>query len=327
MSGGINEGEARMKWRQLRNIFMYLIVLWLVGFSIAHAQASPQTFIKPYPGSSIHDTWTHKFDRVSLPAGKVYFNNKTQNDVVEKTIKIEGQLTYVDYETPENRGGLEVLQNYKQGLAQAGFKVLFSCYSAECAKGGDVGYILDRNQFGDDPSQVGREQTGYLTAKLERPQGDVYATVIVDQQNAATDVLIVQAKPMQTGMVKVDAKSLFNDIDRTGHAAIYGIYFDTGKAIVKPESHLALGAIAKLLKSRPNLNLYVVGHTDNVGAYDYNMGLSRRRADAVMAVLVKHYGIAAGRLRGAGVGPLSPVLANTTPTGRAKNRRVELVAQ
>lgn len=316
-----------MKLRRSQNIVRYIYALLLLGLSVAYAQPATQTFIKPYPGSNIHDTWTHKYDRVTLPAGKVYFDNQTQNDVVEKTVKIEGRLTYVDYETPADRGGLEVLENYKQGLAQAGFKILFSCYSTACAKGGDIGYILDQNQFGDDPSQVGRDQTGYLTAKLERPEGDVYATVIVDQQNAATDVVIVQAKPMQLGQVKVDAKTLLKNIDRTGHVAIYGIYFDTGKASVKPKSRQALGAIAKLLGGRPKLKLYVVGHTDNVGTYDYNMGLSRRRADAVMAVLIKDYGIAAGRLRAAGVGPLSPVLANTTAVGRAKNRRVELVAQ
>lgn len=309
------------------NTVRLLGVLLIVGLGAATAQAATQTFIKPYPGSSVHESWTHKFDRVVLPAGKVHYDNKTQSDVVNKTVKVEGRLTYVDYEAPADRGGLEVLENYKRGLVQAGFKILFSCYSHECSKGEDAGYILDRDQFGDDPSQVGHDQTGYLTAKLERTEGDVYATVIVDQQNATTDVVIVEAKPMQTGLVKVNAKALLNDIDRTGHAAIYGIYFDTGKAVVKPESRQALGAIAKLLKARPKLKLYVVGHTDNVGKFDYNMGLSKHRAEAVMAVLVKHYGIAAGRLRASGVGPLSPVLANTTAAGRAKNRRVELVAQ
>ncbi len=311
----------------LRKTVGLLGLLWALALGPGAAQAAVQTFIKPYPGSTVHSTWTHKFDRVMLPAGKVHFDNKTQTDVVAKTIEVKGRLTYVDYETPEDRGGFEVLENYKQGLARAGFKILFSCYAAACSKGGDVGYVLNRDQFGDDPPQVGSDQTGYLTAKLARPEGDVYATVIVDGNNHATDVAIVEAKPMQTGMVKVDAKALLNDIDRTGHAAIYGIYFDTNKATVKPASKQALVAIAKLLKTRPKLKLYVVGHTDNVGTFDYNMGLSKRRAEAVVAVLVKQYGIASGRLRAAGVGPLAPVLANTTEAGRARNRRVELVAQ
>ncbi len=315
------------KIRLLMTVSM-LAALGLAWFGAARAaETSSPRLIQPYPGSSVHSTWTHKFDRVILPVGKVHFDDKTQTDAVDKTVKVEGRLTYLDYETPANRGGLEVLDNYKQGLAQAGFKILFSCYATECAREGDVGYILNRDQFGDDPSQVGSDQTGYLTAKLARPEGDVYATIIVDQQNAVTDVVVAEARPMQKGLVKVDAKALLNDINRTGHAAIYGIYFDTNKATVKPKSKQALSAIAKLLKNKAGLKLYVVGNTDNVGTLDYNMRLSRRRAEAVVSVLVKQYGIAPARLRAAGVGPLAPVLANSTDAGRAKNRRVELVEQ
>lgn len=75
------------------------------------------------------------------------------------------------------------------------------------------------------------------------------------------------------------------------------------------------------------MNLYVVGHTDNVGTLSSNMDLSKRRADAVVNVLVSKYGIDAKRLYAAGVGPLSPVVANKIEKGRAKNRRVELVKQ
>ena len=132
---------------------------------------------------------------------------------------------------------------------------------------------------------------------------------------------------METGLVKVDADALASEIDRTGHASIYGIYFDTDKAAVKPESEQALGEIAKLLEKRPDLKLYVVGHTDSVGSLDYNKDLSVRRAREVVKVLTGNYGVAGSRLRGEGVGPLVPVLANTTDGGRAKNRRVELVRQ
>ena len=69
-----------------------------------------------------------------------------------------------------------------------------------------------------------------------------------------------------------------------------------------------------------------VGHTDSQGAFDHNMDLSRRRAEAIAAELVKSHGIAQGRLRTAGVGFLAPVGPNATEDGRALNRRVELVA-
>jgi outer membrane protein OmpA-like peptidoglycan-associated protein len=117
------------------------------------------------------------------------------------------------------------------------------------------------------------------------------------------------------------------DISTTGHVALYGIHFDTNSADIKPESEPTLQEIAKLLRNDAALKLYVVGHTDSVGGYEYNIGLSQRRADSVTKALAARHGIAAARLKGAGVGLLAPVAPNDTEEGRAKNRRVELVRQ
>ena len=75
----------------------------------------------------------------------------------------------------------------------------------------------------------------------------------------------------------------------TGHIALYGIYFDTDKAVVKPESRPTLEQIAKLLARQVALSVYIVGHTDSQGAIAYNLDLSRRRAEAVAAELVKNF--------------------------------------
>jgi OmpA-OmpF porin, OOP family len=83
----------------------------------------------------------------------------------------------------------------------------------------------------------------------------------------------------------------------------------------------------KLLDAQPSLRLHVVGHTDNVGTLPHNMTLSKQRADAVVSALVNDYKMAASRLIANGVGPLAPVASNAAEEGRAKNRRVELVAQ
>jgi len=107
--------------------------------------------------------------------------------------------------------------------------------------------------------------------------------------------------------------------------AIYGIYFDSGKSVVKPESDATLKEIAKLLASDSSLRLWVVGHTDGVGELTANLQLSRARARAVAEALSSRYGVAASRLSADGAGPLAPVATNRTEEGRAKNRRVELV--
>jgi outer membrane protein OmpA-like peptidoglycan-associated protein len=132
---------------------------------------------------------------------------------------------------------------------------------------------------------------------------------------------------METGLVTVNAEVLAEDIAKRGHVSVYGIYFDTGKADVKLESEPTLKEIARLLQQNPKLNLYVVGHTDNVGTLSSNMELSKLRAEAVVKVLISKHRIDTKRLHPVGVGPLAPVASNKTEEGRAKNRRVELVEQ
>jgi OmpA-OmpF porin, OOP family len=99
------------------------------------------------------------------------------------------------------------------------------------------------------------------------------------------------------------------------------------KADVKTESKPSLEQIAAYLKNEPNTRLHVVGHTDSVGGFDSNMGLSKRRADAIVSVLTREHGVAAARLVPNGVAHLAPVASNSSEDGRAKNRRVELVPQ
>ena len=137
-------------------------------------------------------------------------------------------------------------------------------------------------------------------------------------------VWIVEEAEMEQDIV-ADPKALANDIERTGRVAVYGIYFDTDSYTIKPESEPTLKAIAELLKSKSELNLWIVGHTDFTGDFNHNMKLSENRAQAVVDALVKDYGISAKRLIAKGVGPLSPVSSNKTDEGKQLNRRVELV--
>ena len=104
-----------------------------------------------------------------------------------------------------------------------------------------------------------------------------------------------------------------------------GIFFDTGKSTIKPEFEKDLDALGRALNSDPSLKLTIQGHTDSVGGKDYNLQLSKSRADAVKKYVVENYGIAADRLSTAGYGETTPAADNTTPAGRAQNRRVEMV--
>jgi len=136
---------------------------------------------------------------------------------------------------------------------------------------------------------------------------------------------IVTVKEMQQE-VTADASSLAKEIEKSGHVAVYGIHFDTGKAAIQPDSEQVLGEIVKLLQQSPDLKLRVEGHTDNQDTAAANQLLSEKRAQAVVAWLTSQ-GIAASRLMAKGFGQTHALMDNSTEEGRAKNRRVELVKQ
>jgi outer membrane protein OmpA-like peptidoglycan-associated protein len=161
------------------------------------------------------------------------------------------------------------------------------------------------------------------TGGVGLPPGDYKETF----ERAIILLEVVETIGMENKMVTVDAAAMAKEVAATGHVALYGIYFDTNKTDIKPESAPAIDEIAKFLKQDAKAIVYVVGHTDNVGGYEHNMGLSQRRAEAVVKELTTKYGIAGTRLKAAGTGSLAPMAPNATEEGRAKNRRVELVQQ
>lgn len=307
--------------RFVRTIALTLSVL--VSFATAsfiHAQdaqgSKDHPLISRYPGSTINEYRQKAFDEYELPLSPVVEGK------YEKTQHLEGKVTAIYYTTQEGRSALEIYRNYTSALKNGGFQTLFAC-DKTCGDGPPSGAFPLDDAFGN--YSVAR----YLAAKLSRDAGDVYVALWVYDSSfdLKTFLAVVEVKPMETGLVTVNAASLASDITRTGHASVYGIYFDTGKADVKPESDATLKEIAKLLQQDAKLKLYVVGHTDNVGMLASNMDLSKRRGDAVVAALATKYGVPGARLSAQGDGPTAPVSSNDTEEGRAKNRRVELVKQ
>jgi OOP family OmpA-OmpF porin len=153
-----------------------------------------------------------------------------------------------------------------------------------------------------------------IWTQVDTAWGRGYVLTIVEKQAMVQEV-VASAELFQAGL------------KATGHVEVPGIYFDTGKSELKPESDAAVAEVAKLVKADPTLKVYVVGHTDNVASLDLNTKLSQARADAVVQALLAKHGIAASRLIGRGAGPLAPVASNDSEDGRARNRRVELVKQ
>lgn len=300
--------------------------------------------IKRYEGSRLIGYDSRAFDSFKLPLGKLKIadNGAAAVDAVKE---VEGRHTRLLYLAPRERSSLEVFRNYESDLAAKGFKILFKCSGEdECGGYGTEFYrvlypatkALQNNELSKIAFNVPIEPR-FLAATLSRPEGTVWVSLYVAVESGAAfpdtkdrvAVLldVVEEKPMETKMVTVDAATMAKDIASTGRVALYGLYFDTDKAELKAESTPSLDEIGKLLKGQPGLKVLIVGHTDNAGGFDYNIGLSQRRAKSVVDQLVQRHGIAPDRLRPVGAGLIAPVASNDDEAGRSKNRRVEIVKQ
>jgi OOP family OmpA-OmpF porin len=271
-----------------------ILLLWPLGITLAagdpndrEGSKDPPLFNR-MPGYFIYSYNELEFDRFEFQTGP------------NKKLIVEGyhySLIYKPNEGVKRFSGLQIIRNYIHAVK---------------AIGGQEVYNFD---------------DGYSTTlKLAKNAKEIWAFLTASPNGIEYNLEIIEKQAMNQNIV-ADANSMAKSIKDTGKVAIYGIYFDSGKAVLKPESEPALQEITKLLKADPKLKLYVVGHTDNQGAYDYNIKLSKDRADAVIKALTGKYGIAASRLLACGDGPTAPVASNDTEEGRAKNRRVELVKQ
>ena len=219
----------------------------------------------------------------------------------EKNQTIEGHFLYVNYYLNDNAqtpGGIQVVRNYTNAVKKIGGQIVY--------------------EYDDGGIEIS-------TMKLVKNGAEVWAVVSAGGNGMYT-INIIEKEAMNQDVV-ADANSMAGSIKETGKVAVYGIYFDTGKSVLKPESQGTLEQISKLLKADLNLKLYVVGHTDNVGIFDTNIKLSNDRAIAVVNALVSKFSVNAARLKAFGDGPTSPVASNDKEEGRALNRRVELVKQ
>jgi outer membrane protein OmpA-like peptidoglycan-associated protein len=111
-----------------------------------------------------------------------------------------------------------------------------------------------------------------------------------------------------------------------GRVRLYGINFDYDSDIIRAESKPTLDKIVAMLKSEQAMQLIIEGHTDSDGSTEHNQVLSEKRAESVKSYLVSA-GISSSRLFTEGYGESIPVAPNTTATGKAQNRRVELVVK
>ncbi len=210
----------------------------------------------------------------------------------DKVETVEGQKTSIDYAVQEGAtlpSVLQIKRNYENAVKSLGGSVLY-------------------------------DSETYASMKVVKGGKEYWVSVQVYNNGADYNLIIMERGEM---VQEVTASEMLDTLNRDGFMALY-INFDTGKAIIKPESGPIIEQIAALLRDNADLNLSVEGHTDNVGTPQSNKALSEERAKAVVAAVVE-LGIDAGRMTAVGWGQERPIADNRTEDGRAKNRRVEIV--
>jgi len=116
-----------------------------------------------------------------------------------------------------------------------------------------------------------------------------------------------------------------NKLINEGKFVTSGILFDVNSDKIKQQSYGVLKDIANVLNENASINVKIIGHTDSDGNAADNLTLSKRRAEAVKATLVKDFGIDASRIQTDGKGSSEPIASNATAEGKANNRRVEFL--
>jgi len=277
----------------MKNLFIVIFSLLLLLPGKTFSQAD-----QDFKGSKDHPLLTRMPDFHISSYKDIEFDSYKYLGGDKKLVVIEGHKYYYEYRLNTGKpepGELKIRRNIQEAMKKIGAKVVFD------------------DNF-NKMSTIVLQKDGKETWLEVRSYNHMYRMNIVEREIMKQEIV-------------ADASAMGNDLNATGHVSVYGIFFDSGKSEIKPESAEAITQISKLLADNASLNLYVVGHTDNVGTIDSNMKLSKDRADAVVNTLVSKHSIPATRLKAYGVASLTPVSSNDTEEGKAKNRRVELVKQ
>ncbi len=279
------------------------------------------------PGAVIVDQSVADYDTLVYPV-------ESERHKVTRVAEREGKLTRTIYLLPAGKSPSTAQAIYRKRLKELGLKILYRCRNER------IGFYMALVQQTDDDYWTRGNAPRKLHCVVAEGELQGRPAVVAAYSYEAIysrtpdgrkgwlptlRLYILEQAALDARLEVVTAEKMAEALRSDGHIALYNVLFDHDSDRLKPEARTELTEIARFLREHPQIRVYVVGHTDNTGSYDYNLRLSQRRAAAVVKALEEKHGIAPDRLKDVGVGPVAPVASNATEQGRAKNRRVELV--
>jgi len=294
-----------------------------------------QLFVDDFQAPELKSHFLVTLDGRSAPDVETTINKLSQSGPIGKLITVKLLPEYLDLLAD---GKLEIKVDDPTTGAADGFAFDFArllinpkgfTYSGEIR-----GVVLDKET--EKPIDGALVSAGNMQKATTGPDGkfalkEVPAGLVVTTGShpdyitgsEQEDLLAGKVVDVELRLERVKNEDLAERLENDGKVDLYGIYFDTDKATLKPESEATLNQVLSMLKGKPALRIEIGGHTDSQAADNYNLDLSKRRAQTVMKWLTDK-GIAASRLTAKGFGESSPVADNETAAGRALNRRVEI---
>jgi OOP family OmpA-OmpF porin len=276
-----------MRRIETRHVVQLVVSAALVGGLAGELRAEPDA-----QGCQDHPMFTRMRDYYITECSTKPFDRVEMYVSDDKVTNVEGKKTSIEYAFSREEGApsaIQVVRNYANAVRSLGG---VSVYELE-----DAG-----------------------TFKIAKGGREVWVSLNVPNQGAFYSLTVVERGEMAQ---EVTASDMMAALQKDGFLALY-INFDTGKATIRPESRPIVDQITALMKQNATLKLSIEGHTDNVGTPAANKVLSEQRAKAVLDAVVAS-GVAGARLSSVGWGQDKPIADNRSESGRAKNRRVEIV--
>ncbi|MEE8573836.1 MAG: DUF4892 domain-containing protein, partial [Thermodesulfobacteriota bacterium] len=246
--------------------------------------------------------------------------------VIKEKKLVTGRITKIRYAYPRGDTTLDIFRRFANTFKGLKFNLLFSCADKNC--GTDFFDIVYKNS----PGILNGADKRYLSTQLVTSQGIIQVTLysLVHEDiypkyegRVIADLHIIEtlAEDADKKEIRLIANAALLKFKKDGHLVLGNIDFEGARAELLQESNPTLAVVAKILMDNPEIELYVVGHTNDRGNLDTNIDLSKARAEAVIDAISARYNIDRDRLTAVGVSFFSPRSTNRTEEGRDLNER------